>query len=292
MAYHLFVCFVFFSSEREKEYIIVKFKKLTIQILNIMWEKLKEFVKRINDLKNENENLKRTIDNYSNYVGDKLLADLQEEVKEIEKELTNLKEKASDKVTVHFVGITSSGKSSLINCLLRDDRLPVGWRKCTISSIRVCTTPDETWSVMVDAKKLEKDDKEAVKHLFKILPNAEAKEEQKRLEITQESVVEFFWPKHLCTKLPHNVVLVDLPGYVQNPSSSEVTDRSSEKADIIVAVMRADTSTPELVSSVVDKSGTFLFCCHLSRVQCCVQYLYSWQSLLSLSTLKLLVHGV
>ena len=224
-----------------------------------MCEKSREFFQRIStELENENEELKRIVETYSDDPDKKLLVHV--DLQNIKKELIYFKEKSSGKLIVQFVGITSTGKSSLINCLLRDDRLPVNMLPCTISSIHVSTTPDSKWSVKVDGKELENgDEKERVKKLLKKMGDEATKKQQDNLKITKESVVEFFGPKHLCTRLPDNVVLVDLPGYVENPISTKVVTDSCQKADIIVAVMRIDVPTPEPVSSAGSKFETPLY---------------------------------
>ena len=221
-----------------------------------MWEKSRDVAQQISkDIEKANDKLKQIIEEYSDDRGGELLGDLQK----IKEELINLKEKAAGELIVQFVGATGSGKSSLINCLLRDDRLPVDELECTISSIRVCTTPGSKWSVKVNGKELEKgDDKQHVKWLLNETGDEAAKEQQKCLEITKESVVEFFWPNYLCTTLPDNVVLVDSPGYMENPLSSEVVTASGKKADIIVAVMRMGVPTPQPVSSAYTEFETFV----------------------------------
>ena len=122
-----------------------------------MWQMSREVVERIAYLEKENETVKQIIEKNSHVLGGRLLVDLQK----IKEELINLKEKASGKLIIQFVGVTGSGKSSLINCLLRDDRLPVHMLPCTISSIRVCTTPGDTWRVKVNGKELKKGDVKA-----------------------------------------------------------------------------------------------------------------------------------
>ena len=56
-------------------------------------------------------------------------------------ELRNVREKlASKDIVIEFVGTTNSGKSSVINALLRERRVPVGFMQTTMCSIRVRVT--------------------------------------------------------------------------------------------------------------------------------------------------------
>ena len=69
---------------------------------------------------------------------------------DIQYDLKTVKDKgASEEIIIEFVGATSSGKSSLINALLRERRLPVGFMQTTMCSIKVCTTEQKEWSVTV-----------------------------------------------------------------------------------------------------------------------------------------------
>lgn len=230
-----------------------------------MWETLRKVVAQVEDLQGENEKLGQIIKEYSNKFGGKLdeykdVIEVDAHVTEMRDELINLKKKASEKLVIEFVGATSSGKSSLINCLLREDRLPVDMLQCTMCSIHVRTTSESKWSVLVNEELLKnEDDKETVTKLLNAMSDSAAKEKRKILGITKESVVEVLWPKHLCTRLPDNVVLVDTPGYVENPISTKVVTDSSKKADIIVAVMRIDVPTPEAVSNAVSKFEKLVF---------------------------------
>lgn len=227
-----------------------------------MWKKLEQVVEQVEDLKREIEKLEETVKKYIDKFGgeskdyDKA-SQSRKNVQEIKEELIDLKEKASEKVIIEFVGSTSSGKSSLINCLLRDDRLPVDMLQCTRNSIHICTTEGSSWSVLVDKKPQHENDKESVKELLSSMCDSEVKEQRKIRNITKESVVEVFWPKDQCTRMPHNVVLVDTPGYGQNLKSMKVVTDSCKKADIIVTVMDIKCPIQETVSNVLSRFKIF-----------------------------------
>ena len=227
----------------------------------MIWEKLGQVVEQMEDLKLENEKLGKAIEKYTDKFKlheYKNVLEIQTRVTKLNDELTNLKEKASEKVIIEFLGTTSSGKSSLINCLLRDDRLPVDMLQCTMNSIHVCTTESSSWSVFVDEKLLENgDDKETVTRLLNTMSDKTTKAQRKDLGITKESVVKVFWPKDQCTRLPHNVVLVDTPGYGENSRSTKVVTDSCKKADIIVTVMKIDNPIQETVSNVFSRFKAF-----------------------------------
>ena len=72
-------------------------------------------------------------------------------------ELRNVREKlASKDIVIEFVGTTNSGKSSVINALLRERRVPVGFMQTTMCSIRVRVTENREWSVEKIGKDGEK----------------------------------------------------------------------------------------------------------------------------------------
>ena len=72
-------------------------------------------------------------------------------------ELSNVREKLTSKdIVIEFVGTTNSGKSSVINALLRERRVPVGFMQTTMCSIRVRVTENREWSVEKIGKDGEK----------------------------------------------------------------------------------------------------------------------------------------
>ena len=175
----------------------------------------------------------------------------------IVKELEAVQDKgASKEIVIQFVGATSSGKSSLINALLRLNPLPVAPMQTTMCSIKVCTTKEKKWSVTITGENGETEclsetrDEEAIKRLLRQMSGKKYSDERKKLNIHAGSVVQVNWPAHLCTVLPLNVALVDTPGFGEKDEWNEVVTKSSGKADIIVAAMDAMSPSAETVSKI------------------------------------------
>lgn len=188
---------------------------------------------------------------------------LQFGLKDIRADLESLQAKvASKEISIEFVGRTSSGKSSLINALLRSHRLPVSKWQTTMCLITVRTTSDQKWSVDKIDKSGEKTrlsngkSKEAVKKLLNKLTSTKHIEERKKLQIDCHSTIQVNWPRHLC-KLPENVVFIDTPGLKEDEVCDQVVIDSCKKADIVVAVM--DVMSPSIKE--VSKMKTILFYC-------------------------------
>ena len=180
-------------------------------------------------------------------------------LEEIVKELEAVQEKdASKEIVIQFVGATSSGKSSLINTLLRSNRLPLAPMQTTMCSIKVCTTKEKEWSVTTTGVKGETAclsktrDEKAINRLLSQMSGKRHSDERENLNICAGSVVQVNWPEHLCPVLPLNVALVDTPGFGEKEEWDKVVTESSRKADIIVAVM--DAMSPSALT--VSKIGT------------------------------------
>lgn len=175
----------------------------------------------------------------------KKYSELKERNEETQRSLTNVQGKASEQLVIQFVGATSSGKSSVINALLREDRLPVGYRQSTLCSIKVCTTTNNEWSIdLLDENgKLKNKISESVKDEGKIkeiltrMSGDEGIQFRRDLTIGARSILRVNWPQELCKVLPTNVVLIDTPGIGEDAVSDTVTTELGKQADIIVAVM-------------------------------------------------------
>lgn len=167
----------------------------------------------------------------------------------------DLKTAKSEDVTIVFVGQTSTGKSSLINALLRDDRLPTGPFTSTMCIFEVRPTDKKLWSVIdtVSGTILtETMNKEEVKKYLDALADEKTVRERGEQNVNSESVMQVNWPSYLC-KLPEDIVLVDTPGIKENEAYDRAVANSCKKADLIVAVVDLMSPSIENVAEVLNK---------------------------------------
>ena len=179
-----------------------------------------------------------------------------------------LKKAVHEDVAIVFVGCTSSGKSSVINALLRDSHLPVDKIQTTMCRIQVRLTADEERSVVKIGceEPLPDMNQEALKAL---LSKMSGESERERLGIDSRSVIQVNWPRRLCS-LPENIILIDTPSFKEDDDGDEVVFDSCKEAEILVAVM--DCMSPSI-----------------RNVRKCIRYfiiapgLFNWQNLDGLS---------
>ena len=215
-------------------------------------EELKEFLKNVKDftqdLLEQNEKAEKILDKYRKKFND--VAEIEEDLAKIKKVLQKVQEEATEKLVIEFVGAVDSGKSSLINALLREDRLPTACGESTVCSFKIVTTEEEEWSLQLDEKTKKKSEKdlEEIKQLCSKMCNSENRARREELKITAESVLQLNWPEKLCKKLPENVVLYDTPGFGEDSEVFDILKKSCETADILVAVMETKTPSLEKVS--------------------------------------------
>ncbi|KAM7445746.1 Mitofusin-2 [Porites harrisoni] len=219
------------------------------------WGKLETVVQKAKDDREEllklKENNHKLCETYRDYLRKDLatpdecqsVKNIEEQLQEITGDLERIQKKCSHEVVIEFVGATSSGKSTLINALTREERLPVGFAETTMCVIEVKTIDDEEWSVEVDKKTLSgKKSKESIRALLTAMSQEDFRNERSDLNINERSVVRVGWPKRFSRQLPQNVVLVDSPGYGEDENVDQIVKDSCQKADIIVAVM--DSMSP------------------------------------------------
>lgn len=225
-------------------------------------EKLKNLTKKLEE---ETKKIEPTYESYLKQLQEELgtfeewkdLHELNESLEEIQAELRKVQQKAdSEKILIKFAGTTSSGKSSLINALLRSRRLPVGFMQTTMCSFKVCTTSKKEWSATVNKGNgkteplASSENEEDLKNLLSNMSGEEHAKKRKEMGIDTCTVVQVNWPEEQCKFLPLDVVLFDTPGYGEDEESDEVITESCREADIIVAVMDAMTPSKAIVSKI------------------------------------------
>ena len=220
-----------------------QFLESTVENVMTLTTHVQEEINQVNQICTKYEDTLKTElatpEEYKNFT------ELKEQREETQRSLTNVQAKSSEQLVIQFVGATSSGKSSVINALLREDRLPVGYRQSTICSIKVCTTKDKEWSVdlldengnLMNAMSVSVQDEKKVKEILSRMSGGEGIQFRGDLNIGPRSIVRVNWPQELCKVLPTNVVLIDTPGIGEDDASDKFTTELGKQADIIVAVM-------------------------------------------------------
>lgn len=222
--------------------------------LRIVIEEAEDDRKKLQDLKESNQELCKTyLDRLRQDLATpdecKSVRDIEKQLQGIQEDLERIQKKTSDEVVIEFVGATSSGKSTLINALTREERLPAGFAETTMCLIEVYTTDDEEWSVEVNGETLsDRKDREGIRDLLTAMSKEDVRKERSDLNINEGSVVRVGWPKKFSRQLPRNVVLVDSPGYGEDENCDQIVKNSCQKADIIVAVMDSMSPSKEHVS--------------------------------------------
>ena len=133
-------------------------------------------------------------------------------------ELRNVREKlASKDIVIEFVGTTNSGKSSVINALLRERRVPVGFMQTTMCSIRVRVTENREWSVEKIGEDGEKKllseaiEEKALENLLSKMSGLKNEKLRKEEGIDLYTTIQINWPKEKCRKLPENRIVTFAP---------------------------------------------------------------------------------
>ena len=235
------------------EHLREKFTELT--------EEVKKLTK---SLQEDTENIANILKDYGEFLNKERatfeaydeLSQLSQTLTKVTTDLKNVREKETSKdILIQFVGKTSSGKSSLINALLRESRLPVGFMQTTMCFTTVCCTEKSEWSIEIigedGSKEILSVGTEIVCDLLDKMTGPENKQRRKEKGIDRRTILQVNWPLDQCKKLPRNVVLCDTPGLGENDEDDELTTQRGEKADIIVAVMDSMSPSSRTVSKML-----------------------------------------
>ena len=233
------------------------------------WKYFTEKAEKVNEatkkLKRESDKIKEKYNSDWKLLQDELetteelqrLNELTELLEKVNAKLGNVGRKAeSKKIRIKFAGATSSGKSSLINALLRSRCLPVGFKQTTMCSFEVCATEDKHWSAIVREEngqtvhQYSSENENDIKVLLSKMSGKKHANDRKEMGIGTRSVVQVNWPKDQCEVLTEHVVLSDTPGLGEDDKSDEVITESCREADIVVAVMDVMSPSKATVSKI------------------------------------------
>lgn len=139
---------------------------------------------------------------------------------------------ARDHMKVAFFGRTSSGKSSVINAMLRDKILPSGIGHTTNCFVQV-EGSENGEAYLITEENSEKQNVMSVGKLAHALCDEKLQESQ---------LVRIFWPRDKCTLLRDDVVLVDSPGVDITPNLDEWIEKHCLDADVFVLVLHAQST--------------------------------------------------
>ena len=237
------------------EHLREKFTELT--------EEVKKLTK---SLQEDTENIANILKDYGEFLNKERatfeaydeLSQLCQTLTKVTTDLKNVREKETSKdILIQFVGKTSSGKSSLINALLRESRLPVGFMQTTMCFTTVCCTEKSEWSIEIIGEDGSKEilsvgtDDKTVSNLLNKMSCRKNEQRREEKGIDRRTILRVNWPLNQCKTLPRNVVLCDTPGLGENDEDDELTTQRGEKADIIVAVMDSMSPTSGRVSKML-----------------------------------------
>ena len=237
------------------EYLGEKFTELTEEVKKLTKPLQEDTEKITNILKKYEEILYKEGATFKEYDE---LSQLSQTLTKVTNDLKNVREKETSKdIVIQFVGKTSSGKSSLINALLRKSGLPVGFMRTTMCFTIVCCTKKSEWSIEIIGEDGSKEilsvgtDDKTVSNLLNKMSCRKNEQRREEKGIDRCTIVRVNWPLNQCKTLPRNVFLCDTPGLGENDEDDELTTQRGEKADIIVAVMDSMSPSSRTVSKML-----------------------------------------
>ncbi|XP_060858854.1 transmembrane GTPase Marf-like [Metopolophium dirhodum] len=157
-----------------------------------------------------------------------LLLDYESQVEAIYEVFTH----AHMKVAVF--GRTSSGKSTVVNAMLRENVLPSGIGHTTNGFLQVEGSPTGYAYLSTEGILPIQYNVESATYLAHVLKNI--------IKPNKKKLVHVYWPKENCRLLKDDVALVDSPGIDTTPCLDEWIDGHCINADAFVLVVNAEST--------------------------------------------------
>nr|XP_006819998.1 PREDICTED: mitofusin-2-like [Saccoglossus kowalevskii] len=140
---------------------------------------------------------------------------------------------ARDHMKVAFFGRTSSGKSTVINAMLKDKVLPTGIGHTTDCFLSI-EGSDTSEAYLIIPQSNERRNVRSVSQLAHALSNEKLAD--------QSSLIHVFWPSSRCALLKDDLVLVDSPGVDVTADLDSWIDDHCLDADVFVLVANAEST--------------------------------------------------
>lgn len=140
-----------------------------------------------------------------------------------------------NQMKVAFFGRTSNGKSTVINAILHDKVLPMGYGHTTGCFLQIQGNhEDEAFlEVQKNGQGDEKQPIQSVAHIANALNTG---------SLEYSTLVKIYWPISKCSLLKYDVVLVDSPGVDVEENLDDWIDEHCHDADVFVLVSNAEST--------------------------------------------------
>lgn len=140
-----------------------------------------------------------------------------------------------NQMKVAFFGRTSNGKSTVINAILHDKVLPMGYGHTTGCFLQIQGNQENEafLEVQRDGQGEEKKPIQSVSHIANALNTN---------SLEYSTLVKIYWPISKCPLLKYDVVLVDSPGVDVEENLDEWIDEHCHDADVFVLVSNAEST--------------------------------------------------
>ncbi|EGD77851.1 hypothetical protein PTSG_09484 [Salpingoeca rosetta] len=145
---------------------------------------------------------------------------------------------ARDAMKVVFVGLTSAGKSTSINAVLRSRVLPSGFGQTTNRFINLHPTREAT-ARLVDASTGKQYELPELQELANALSDMhEGDDDEDDADISDP--LDLYWPTSACEVLRNDLVILDSPGLRFNKKFDDWIDHTASDADVFVLVVNGE----------------------------------------------------